>query len=105
MPITRKFCAAVALLLWMLSLLFIGSQNMIFVTFASIFLGFVVSFDIGQLGVFYRLAMNKRSKPIIWNTVSALMPRDGHEVDEDSDVVGVILDVVDLRLKKVEISK
>ena len=67
-------------------------------------LGLVAMVDISLVGVFFRMSFNQRSVPIGWLSVAALMPRDGHVIGEDNDVIGVILDVTDLRLKETEVS-
>jgi hypothetical protein len=105
MQTTRRTIAAFAFVLWIALLLFIGSKNTVLLTTASIFLGFFICFDVSLLGVFFRMGINQRPESIHWSTVSAIMPRDGHTIDEQADVIGVILDVRDLRLKRAEISK
>ena len=60
--------------------------------------------DISILGVFQSMSANESSVPIAWLGVAAMMPRDGRVVGEDIYVMGVILDVTDLRLKEAEIS-
>lgn len=50
------------------------------------------------------MSANNQPEPVAWLSVAALIPRDGHAVGEVIDVIGVILDVTDLRLKDAQIS-
>lgn len=104
MLITRRLICALAFVLWLCTLLFIGKSNFALTLTLSMVLGLIAMADVSVVGVFMRMSVNKRSEPIAWLTVAALMPRDGHVVGEDNDVSGVILEVTDLRLKQAEIA-
>lgn len=104
MVVTRRLLCATSCVAWLIVLLFLGRSFFALTLIMSILLGVIAVFDITMLGVVVRMSINQRSQPIQWLSVAALMPRDGHVVNEDNDVLGVILEVTDLRLKEAEIA-
>ena len=104
MQVSRRLLCAAACVLWLTLLIFFGRSAFALILVLSVFLGLVAFIDISMLGVLFRMSVNQRSEPIGWLSVAALIPRDGHVANEDNDVLGVILEVTDLRLKEAEIS-
>jgi hypothetical protein len=100
MPVLRRTIFTICLWIWLASLIFIGSTQFALTIALSVLLGFVSSFDFTQTNVIRRMVTGQLSEPIIFASMKAINPSDGHAVRESDDFIGTITRVTPLAGKE-----
>ena len=92
MPVTRKATAAVATLLLVAHLLFVGSAGGTGSKVAYGLLAMVALFPIDYVAGLWRLLSDKRPAPASYGTAAALDPREGHAELPELHLIGRVIE-------------
>lgn len=105
MPIFRRCVSALACLLVLFGLLFVGAENATGLRFTVLVAGFLITFPCDQLLRLIHVVGDHRPEPKDFQFAAAIDPAEGHFEPDDWTMIGTITEVRSLLDDEPEVAR